>query len=1229
MPRNATMGHFAALALLLAALLAWVLAGPSAASAAMAHNAAGRYDGLALRDLGGKTAALTQLVAADGSFTPVEIWRSKKGAFDIARATFVAGDVNGDGIGDGIVLYDLGGSRSRLFVFVSDGTHTRRLTAWTSKRGAFARSRARLTVGDVNRDGLDDLLVLYRRGTRGTTLYRFVSTGSRFRQAVAWSARRGYAWSRTQLAAGDATGDGRDDAIVLYKSTTTSSRLDVFAAGSTRFAKKTFWRGRYAAGRARLVAGDVDSDGRADAICLRGGRLEVFRSTGKAFGGPIGWARRVPATSRFSSGDVTGDGRADVVIGAAVGSTATRLTVWVSSGSSFVRQTWWQGAWPFARVRLGVAPGSGTVVSDAATVLSQSSLNALRRVQSNGTFTFVDQSAQLDHLATGDVLLASPSAPFPSGIARKVTSVTTQSGKVMVATTQATLSDVLDQGEVALHLEVTRDDLTSDGVVLDGVRLVPQEPPFALTALTRGGATEGFGFDISSTLFDVAEVEGTVWLDPSAYVDWEVGWSGLESMAYTQTLTSTTDLSVSLKKALNGEKKKTLYKKTLSVITIMVGPVPVIVTPEFEVYIGVDGEVTAGVTAGMSLTATATAGIAYDDDDGWSSSQGFTWEATPKPPQLFSDVELRGFAGAGLSFEVYSVAGPEAKLEPYVKLAADASPTADPWWTLSAGVDAEVGFRAEAFDVTLAEKTYTLHLFEYVIDQAGSESDGGGDGHYESPSIRGKVLNDADGTPLRGASVELRAGAGSPGGQVVDSGTSAADGSYIFSGIPSGSYTVVASKAGCTDAWRTVTVVDGQVTTGQDVRLAQWQDQGIRGRLVSSAGGAPIRYGHVSLFEGTWTSIDDYFWHYVDTDYVDDLGRFEFLGLAAGTYTLVGSDSDYFYAEKVVTVANGSVTVRDVSLIPHTAQGVSGAVVDDLTSEPLEGCSVTLHEGHGAPAGPLYRRMSTPAGGTFAFTGDWEIDAGEYTLTAEKDGYVLYFADVTVQSGRITNVGTIRLREPGGQSMRAPDNASSIRWAEGFGSPAATYELWYRPTAYGSMEYGGQIASITVDYPNWLGQGSHRWPIMSVRMGSRGSDVVLEYWMNENNGTDYGKSHVVTGTTPVTIGHWYHIAVQHGTWGMRLYVNGVLEAWDLDYVGAPEANAGAASGGWFSLGGNEAFPGYQTAMGDYRGLRVSSGQRYADDFSPPYTPVYDGMVTIYDELLGTTTGENVGFVPTP
>ena len=117
--------------------------------------------------------------------------------------------------------------------------------------------------------------------------------------------------------------------------------------------KKTFWHGAYAAGHAKLAAGDVDSDGDCDAICLYrkpdgSGRLDVFLSSKKAFAGPTAWydgaAGPLPATNcRFAAGDVTGDGRADVVIAQATGDTTSSVTTCVSGASAFAPQVWWQG----------------------------------------------------------------------------------------------------------------------------------------------------------------------------------------------------------------------------------------------------------------------------------------------------------------------------------------------------------------------------------------------------------------------------------------------------------------------------------------------------------------------------------------------------------------------------------------------------------------------------------------------------------------------------------------------------------------------------------------------------------------------------------------------------------------------------------------------------------------------------------------------------------------------
>ncbi len=218
----------------------------------------------------------------------------------------------------------------------------------------------------------------------------------------------------------------------------------------------------------------------------------------------------------------------------------------------------------------------------------------------------------------------------------------------------------------------------------------------------------------------------------------------------------------------------------------------------------------------------------------------------------------------------------------------------------------------------------------------------------------------------------------------------------------------------------------------------------------------------------------------------------------------------------------------------------------------------------------------------------------DYAFSAAKSGYEATTRDFAITRGRITDLGEIALKEVGGLSMRAPGQDAWIRWTEGVSSFGwGTYEFWFRPTAWGYMEYGNALAEISRDYPDWMGQGPHRWPIMRIQYASAEadpSDVVVEFAMNENKGDEHGAWHRVRSTTPMELGHWYHIAAVYGESGMKVFVNGHLEG-SNDYGGIPEANQGAAPGGWFSLGGNDTFPGYQTAAGDYKGARRLRGGR--------------------------------------
>ncbi len=1129
------------LILVLFLLTAVVLAlSPRAAGAAgppltlPTDNASGRYDTLVLRDLGKKTGAVVAMVAENGRFTARQLWRSKTGKLDVGKAKWLAADVNADGLADGVALMDLGRGRSRFVVYLNSGDAATPKTFWTSKKGAFVWAKAKLAVADTDGDGRDDVLALYDRGRAGLALYSFVSTGSAFRMSTGWTGSLGVSFASTQLAAGDVTADGKDDALTLTSSGATSE-LTVFARSGTKFTKRSFWRGVYPAAGAQLAAGDVDSDGDFDALCLRraggDGRLDVFLSSTTAFAAPLAWyqgATLPGAGARLAVGDLNGDGRADAIIAAASGSASSRLVVAVSDGARFAPGTWWSGAWPLARLRLACAPSPGLVISDQAEVLDASTLAALAAVAADGTLTFSDETAQLGQLAPGDVLISAPDTAHPEGIFRRVESISEAGGDVTVTTTQAALDDVVENGEVAFVKHVTAGDLSQADVTLPGARLTSRagDPLITIAIETTLKAGDGVGGEVS--------LKGSISLDPLAYFSYSTSYGVPTSISYTQVMNATSALDVTVKAALSKEIEQEIIEAPLGTMMVVVPPaVPIWVTPTFQVYVGAEGEVAAGVTAGLTETCVATVNLSYSG--GRFHTPTATTETTRawRKPTLFGDIELRAYAGASLEFLLYSVAGPYASIEAGPCLEAGTNRT--PWWELFAAVDFEIGVTLDLRLVELKSNFPAWRLYKYPIDWARTP--------YGTQGVGGKVTAADTGAPLAGATVKLRQGASNPSGSVWGTTATAADGTYSFTGPPAGQYTLVATKAGYQSGQRDTTVVANEMTEGQDIALVPRQ-----------SGGA-----------------------------------------------------------------------------------VSGRIKDAAVYDArIAGATVELRQGLENPTGTLFASTTSAVDGLYEFR---DVPAGSYTVVARKTGYLSNSRSVTIGDGD-NRIGHDILLTPvvAGAIAQATDVNAFIRYPEGVGVLDAgnallqhgTYEFWFKTTVDSEIERSGVLAMVSMAYFNWPDQTGGNAPIMKILVDGRGT---ITYGINEYDGGGplNGTWHFIRGATEPQPGQWIHIAAQFGSAGMRLYVNGHLEASD-PYTGYPQPDwsDGTLAGGWFSLGDNETKePGGQTARGYYKELRVSQGQRYQIDFTPPATVTQDGATALLDHLIGGTTGENHGFVWLP
>ncbi|WP_335938829.1 FG-GAP-like repeat-containing protein [Streptomyces sp. PTD5-9] len=274
---------------------------------------------------------------------PKKVW-SALGGFTYAASKLVAGDFNGDGKDDVAVLYDGGSSDagrvSSLYTFTSTGSgFSSPRKTWTST-GSFNWDASKVTSGDYNGDGKDDIAVLYNSGKSAdgkfiTSVYTFTSNGTGFdNPRKTWTSPGSFDWNASKVTSGDFNGDGKDDVAVLYNSGKSAdgkfvTALFTFASNGTGFdnARKT-WEstGSFNWDASKVTSGDFNGDGKDDvAVLYNRGRgddgkansaLFTFTSNGTDLAAPrevwtntgsFNWE-----VSGLTSGDYDKDGKTDI-----------------------------------------------------------------------------------------------------------------------------------------------------------------------------------------------------------------------------------------------------------------------------------------------------------------------------------------------------------------------------------------------------------------------------------------------------------------------------------------------------------------------------------------------------------------------------------------------------------------------------------------------------------------------------------------------------------------------------------------------------------------------------------------------------------------------------------------------------------------------------------------------------------------------------------------------------
>ncbi|WP_283133707.1 RICIN domain-containing protein [Rhizohabitans arisaemae] len=246
-------------------------------------------------------------------------------------AVRVRGDATGDGRPDLTVLADAGGGKSALWRWTADpaGTGLFEPIATQDTPGSYATASTTVAQGDFDGDGLGDVAVLQPKGP-GSALTVQRSDGNNLLGTPELWSDPTWAPATMKTVAGDFTGDGKDDLLVLKDDGSATWRVWVLratgTAGNVQFAAPAVWwsnpPGHAEWSRMKVVAGDFNGDGKTDfghfydyGSCHT--KVWIHYSTGSALqSGTMQWDGGVNNAcwdrASYIIGDFNGDGKDDL-----------------------------------------------------------------------------------------------------------------------------------------------------------------------------------------------------------------------------------------------------------------------------------------------------------------------------------------------------------------------------------------------------------------------------------------------------------------------------------------------------------------------------------------------------------------------------------------------------------------------------------------------------------------------------------------------------------------------------------------------------------------------------------------------------------------------------------------------------------------------------------------------------------------------------------------------------
>jgi formylglycine-generating enzyme required for sulfatase activity len=351
------------------------------------------------------------------------------------------------------------------------------------------------------------------------------------------------------------------------------------------------------------------------------------------------------------------------------------------------------------------------IMADTAVELTEDSTSQITSVSEDGSiYTFDSTTPELNQVDVGDVIIGGVSEATPYGFLRKVTEVDDSGGDLIFTTEQGTIEDAYEQLSINVEQVVTPENLQAF-TDIPGVKMI-QSPD--------GVNDINFRFELSNVILydqdgnpdttgDQIVVNGFLSFSPTYVYRLLVEGFTVEDFYFTQTMSVQSALSVTSKLSLVVQPPE--IEILLAPIPLGVYPIPgtpIVLTPNLQIYAGINGRVYADITTTAIRTDSFTAGLQYYNNTWKTISSHYTVFGAEIPPPYWG-LAFTAYVGPKINIYVNGVVNVYVKANLALKL--EIAPTGDPLLTLEFGLTLPVGVSVGLFKFVLLD--YHVVVLDY------------------------------------------------------------------------------------------------------------------------------------------------------------------------------------------------------------------------------------------------------------------------------------------------------------------------------------------------------------------------------------------------------------------------------------------------------------------------------------------------------------------------------------